>query len=172
MKNTLLISYKTLTQNSEVPENISPAVILPLIKDVQEMHVEPILGTALFEKIQNDIEAGTLAGNYKDLVTDYIAPVLIYGVLTDLVFTGNYRFSPAGIITHTPGGAQSSVLNAEFKDLQKISDFYKSKIVWRAGKLTDYISKNVSNFPEYSEFQSCKDAPQKETYQVGIYLGK
>ncbi|MEO6721438.1 MAG: hypothetical protein ABIN67_13805 [Ferruginibacter sp.] len=165
--NTLLISYKTLTQSSELNENIDPNIILPLIKEMQEMELKPVLGTNLFEKLKAEIEAGTLAGYYKELVSDYCKPVLINAILVELPFKLNYRFSNVGVVTRTSEAAS----RPEYRDLDKLSDMYKGKRVYYANELAKYLCNNYSEFPEYNSENRSSESPKSDTYHTGIYLG-
>ena len=164
--NTLLISYKTLTQSSELNENIDVKLILPLIKEVQEMELQTVLGALLFERLKADVFANTLAGFYKELLNEYCKPVLINALLAELPFKLNYRFTNTGVVTRT----SENTTPTEFKDLQKLSDQYKAKKVFYSGKMIAYILKNKAQFLEYNSEDNFKDSPKNETYEVGIYL--
>jgi hypothetical protein len=165
--NTLLISYKTITQSSSITENLDTKTILPLVKEVQEMEVEPVIGSALFEKLKADIAGDVLADPYKYLVNEIIKPVIINGIMSDLPFAGNYRFTNVGTIERT----SENTRNTDARELQKLSDYYKSRTKWYAGKLTDYLVKNSEQFPEYTSGNDCGEGPKDSTYDVGVYLG-
>lgn len=164
--NTLLISYKTLTQSSELNENIDSKVILPLIKEVQEIELQTVLGAALFERLKADIVTNTLTGFYKELLNEYCKPVLINAILAELPYKLNYRFTNTGVVTRTT----ENTTNPDYKELQKLSDQYKAKKVFYMGKMIDYIKKNQTQFLEYNSEDNFKDSPKNETYDVGIYL--
>jgi hypothetical protein len=166
-ENTLLISYKTLTLNSELNDNIDTKIILPLIKEVQEIEVQKITGVALFEKLKALVSTNELNGKYKQLMDEKIRPVLINGILTELPFKLNYRFTNNGIASRTAENATVP----DFKDLQKVSDMYKAKKVYYANKLADYLKENESDFPELKENTNSKDEPKSDTFFTGIYLG-
>lgn len=166
--NTLLISYKTLIEVSELNSNIDAKIILPLIKEVQEIRVQPLIGTRLFEKIKQDMTDDALTGDYKQLVDDYIRPVLVYNILTDLPFKLNNRFSNVAVVNRT-AEASNQISEA---DIQKFSDFNKTRARWYGDRLTDYLCANSAKFPEYLE-STTKDElpPEIGQYEVGIYLG-
>jgi hypothetical protein len=77
---------------------------------------------------------------YKDLVNEYLKPVFIYGILETLPFAGNYHFANSGVIERTAANAN----NVDPKELQKLSDYYKTRRAFYSGKVTEYIkSHNV-----------------------------
>ncbi len=64
-KNILLISETILKERTKLHSNVDPKLLFPDIKVAQDMYIEPLLGTALYNKILDDINAGTLTGAYK-----------------------------------------------------------------------------------------------------------
>lgn len=166
-ENILLISFKTVTENSTIGENYNPQVIRTQIKEVQEMYVADLLGVNLYEKVKADINAGVLAGIYKELVNELLKPVFIYGILESLPFAGNYHFANSGVIERTAANSN----NVDPKDLQKLSDYYKTRRVFYSGKVTDFICRHSEELTEVSSAQNPEDRPKKEHYDVGIYLG-
>jgi hypothetical protein len=166
--NVLLISYKTVTENSIIGENYNPQVIRTQIKEVQEMHVEKLIGVALLDKIKSDINANQLTGAFKVLVNEKLNPVFIYGILEALPFAGNYAFANAGIVERTTSSHTKSV---DPKELEKLSDYYKTRRVFYSGKVTEFIRENEETFSATSDGFKCNQRPKKEQYDVGIYLG-
>lgn len=165
---TLFLSLQTLIDNSVINETYNPKVLREAIKDVQESDVLPLLGANLYAKTIETIEsADPVSEPFKTLLNDKIQPVLIYGVLRDLSITGNYRFNNVGAVERKAENTKES----DHGELQKLSDFYKSKFARRAALLTDYLKANIESFPEYNSGNSCKDAPQSGQFETGIYLG-
>jgi hypothetical protein len=50
-RNIIMISEAVLKERSVIHDNIDPKLIFPDIKAAQDLYIEPILGTALFDKI-------------------------------------------------------------------------------------------------------------------------
>ncbi len=62
--------------------NIDPEKIIPFIKTAQDKYLLLILGTVLFDKMQDDIAAGTLTGRYLTLQNEYIIDTIVhYGMV-------------------------------------------------------------------------------------------
>lgn len=166
--NTLLIAYKVLIASSELNENIDPKIIQPLIKEVQEMRIQPLTGSRLFEKLKSAITEDNLAEDYKYLLTEFIHPVIIYNVLSDLPFRLNHRFTNIAVVNRT--GENSNAINEQ--DLQKFSDYHKSRARWYADRLNDYLKANSEKFPEFLQSDKPEELrPRPGQYETGIYLG-
>jgi hypothetical protein len=93
-KNILLISDTIIKERSIVNGNTDPKLIYPDIKVAQDMYVLPILGTALFNKIQDAVAANDWTGltNYKTLLDDYIIDTLVNYTQAELPM-GSYQFT-------------------------------------------------------------------------------
>jgi hypothetical protein len=166
MDNVLLISYATLTKVSELNENIDTKILTPLVAEVQKTIIRPVLGTTLYNALLIAVATDTLSADQLKLLTDYIRPALINGILTDLPFKLNYRFTNTGMTTRTSEHAKAP----EYKDIQKLSDYYKAKAVRDCGELTKFLCANVDKYPEYRETTTAGDRPVKEQYDTGVYL--
>lgn len=165
--NALLISYKTIVENSTIGENYNPQTIRTLIKEVQEMHVAGLLGVSLYEKLKADIVTDALAGIFKELVNEKLKPVFIYGVLESLPYAGNYHFANSGVLERTSENSNS----IDPKELQKLSDYYKTRRIFYSGKVSDFLDEYKADFDAVNDGQLPVNQPKKEHYNVGIYLG-
>ena len=74
----LMISENKLKQSTAINGNVDPKFLLPYVTVAQEKYIHTRLGSDLYNKIGADIQAGTLTGDYKALVDDYIAPSLVH----------------------------------------------------------------------------------------------
>lgn len=165
--NTLLISYTNLVAASELNDNIDPKKILPLIREVQEMRVQPVIGARLFEKLKAGIVADDLTQDYKDLLNGPIKDVMVHNVLADLPYKMNFNFSNVGVTKRTSENSQA----IEDKDLEKFINFHKSRARWYADRLTDFIKRDVTKYPEFL-LGDCHEINAKPAqYEIGIYLG-
>jgi hypothetical protein len=64
----LFITRTDLVRNSILDGNVDTDKFIQFIKIAQEIHVKNYLGSKLYNKISADIVAGTLSGDYLDLV--------------------------------------------------------------------------------------------------------
>ena len=68
MSDVLFIQREDLIRYTLIGGNVDTDKIIPHIKVAQDIHILPILGTKLYEKLQSDISGSTLAGHYSTLV--------------------------------------------------------------------------------------------------------
>lgn len=91
-KNVLLIDENILKERTAIHGNIDPKLLYPEIKAAQDMYIEPILGSALYNKIINEVDAGTITGTYKALLDDYIIDALCWYIVSALPDAISYQF--------------------------------------------------------------------------------
>ena len=66
------------------------------------------LGTDLYNKISADIIAGTLSGDYLNLVNDYVQPMLIWWAQVNYIPYAAYQIKNGGVFKHTSENAESA----------------------------------------------------------------
>jgi hypothetical protein len=72
MATALWIKREDLVRNTAIGGNVDTDKFIQFIKIAQEIHIQNYTGTKLYDKISNDIIAGTLANPYLALVNDYL----------------------------------------------------------------------------------------------------
>lgn len=102
----LLIRPSEITEFTPLGGNVDVDKYTPCIYDVQIMVIEPLLGADLYDKVKTDFEAGTLAGEYLTLYTDYLKPILRHEVFAEYVEIGSYTVANGGIYKHAPENAE------------------------------------------------------------------
>ena len=78
MATALFISRTDLVKNSIIDGNTDTDRFIQFIKVAQQVEVQNLLGTDLYNKISADIIADTLSGDYLNLVNNYVQPCLIW----------------------------------------------------------------------------------------------
>ena len=81
MATALFITKEDVVKNTSLSGSLDSDKFLQYVQIAQEIHVQNILGTDLYNKISTLIidGSGTMPdGNYKDLVKEYIKPILIH----------------------------------------------------------------------------------------------
>ena len=76
MAYVLFISENKLKESTAINMNVDVDLLLPYVRQAQKIYVEPKLGTDLYDKLKTEITNGTLTGNYKTLVDEYIGDML------------------------------------------------------------------------------------------------
>ena len=113
---------------------------------VQDLYLQELLGTDLYVKIQSEVVATTLAGNYKTLVDNYIQDYLHWMIVAHVSPMLKFRYMNKGIVEN--GGGDSSVTSTD--DLQYITTQWLNYGEKYGTHLTKYLQANTALFPEYS----------------------
>lgn len=146
MATTLFITPKDLKSNTILNGNVDTDLFINFIKIAQQMHVQNYLGTKLYDAITTKINTSTLTGDYLDLVTDYVQPMLIHFSLIDYLPFANYQIRNGGVFRHR--SENSETVSKEELDIlvqkhRTFADFYAKRFV-------DYMAIYASSlFPEY-----------------------
>jgi len=131
---------KTPLDNNLLSANLKPAIILS-----QKINITNLVGDRLINKIYSDIQAGTLTGNYKTLVDDYLVDMVVYWsvyyALTDLLSTIGNR----GIQVESSENSAS----ADISRYRELRSNFRNIAETFSERATDWLWQNSSLFPEF-----------------------
>lgn len=145
MATALFIKRSDLVRNSILDGNIDTDKFIQFIKIAQEIHIRNYTGTDLYNKISADIIAGTLSGDYLELVNTYIQPMLIHFAMTDYLPFAAYQVKNGGVYKHISENAESvdkSEIDYLVSKQRDFAEYYTRRFI-------DYMNFNESKFPEY-----------------------
>jgi len=72
MEQVYFLSADRLKEDTVINENTDNKLINPTIIMVQDIYIQAILGTSLYEEIKTQIKADTVSANNQKLLNDYI----------------------------------------------------------------------------------------------------
>lgn len=164
----LFISEKDLKESSVLHENMDMKLVEPVIRDCQKLYIKRILGTALYQKLQDEINAATLAGNYKTLMDDYVQPALTRWVMYEIPTYLSYKFMNKNILKQAGQNAEK----ADPEEMKRLMDFLKVRAEEESENVTKYLLANTTLFPEYLNAGSSVDTihPNKNNFTGGIFM--
>ena len=146
MATALFISRTDLVKNSIIDGNVDTDKFIQFIKIAQEIEVQNYLGTDLYNKISADIIAGTLSGDYLNLVNDYVQPMLIWWAQVNYIPYAAYQIKNGGVFKHTSENAESasrSEVDYLVQKARNTAEYYTRRFV-------EYMNFNSNLFPEYN----------------------
>ena len=167
MADALFITRKDLVKFSSVNGNVDTDKFLQYIKIAQDIHIQNYLGTDLYNKIQADIVASSLAGDYLSLVTDYIKHMLIHWAMVEYLPFAAYTIAIKGVYKHS--SEKSDNVSKEEVDFlmekeRDIAQYYTDRFI-------SYMSFNASSkFPEYYTNNNEDVYPDKDASFEGWVL--
>lgn len=169
--NILLMSDEMIKERSTVHGNTDPQLLYPDIKVAQDMYILPILGTALYDKLQERVNAGVWTGfeEYKILLDNYIIDALMYYTMAELPFN-SYQFWNKGMLRKIGQDTETPSMS----DLMDISNRYRYKAEFYGNRLRAYLIQNANaKFREYLNAGNGADTinPDNTGFSMPIYLG-
>ena len=160
----LFISEETIKKSTTINGNVDVELLLPYIKVAQDIHIHQLLGTDLYNKLQDDIS--TISGAYKTLLDEYIQPTLIHYSLYECLPFLSYKIMNKDIVRKISETSQA----ASLEDIKYIRNIVLNTSEYYAQRLVDYIKNNTSSFPEYSTNSGADLSPTKQAYFSGMNL--
>jgi predicted glycosyl hydrolase (DUF1957 family) len=165
----LFVNEDKLKSSTAINYNVDTAFLLPFLKIAQDKHLQIILGTKLYDKLQNDIagvDGATLTGVYKTLVDDYIQDAIIHYALVEALPFISFQIKNGSITQkNSENGTAATRQDVDYL-VQKERDsaeFYGQRIV-------EYLCNDSSSFPEYSQNTGADLNPISNAYYTGIKL--
>ena len=147
-KQILLLSESTIKARTPLEDNVSGKIILPAIRFAQEQGLREIIGSNLLDKLKDLVEAGTIEGDYRDLLQrcqDY----LCYKALTEICTLTAVKISGAGL----QQVSDERMNPISISDSYSVQSWYQNKADYCARLLQNYLVKNYTKFPELSTGQ-------------------
>lgn len=162
----LFITINELKRKSIFDGNLDADKIIQFIEVAQDTEIQTYLGTKLYDKLQADIIADTLSGNYQTLVDDYIKPMLIWYTQAAYIPFAAYQISNGGIYKHNSENATSvdqSEINSLTSHATETAEFYTQRFM-------DYMNYNSNLYPEYISNQDDGMYPERDVNFTGWVL--
>ena len=162
------MTSQEIKKNTSMGGNVDPDKFMHLLNDVEVLVLEPILGTALFDKITTDFNDNNLIDEYAEMFNNYIKPILWHSVFAQYLRDGIVLAQNTGIYENSPenaSGANLDNIKYNVKGAQGKADAY-------IGRLERYLCDK--NIPEYENAQANDfDINPTEVNTIGgWYLGK
>jgi len=145
MTTTFIISEEKLRFFTDLNDSVDTSLLKNAVREAQDIMLQRIIGTKLYNKILSDIDANTLTGAYKTLVDDYIQDFLLYASYYEALEAIYIRPRNNGLLKPT-GGENSievdrSLFNVKRQNTENKMEFY-------ADKLAAYLAEEQGLFPE------------------------
>ena len=150
MTTTFIISEAKIRQFTDLNDSVDSALIKNGIREAQDISLQRIIGTKLYNSILAQIDAGPTwtNSNYQGLVDNYIQDFLLYAAYYEILESVYMRSRNNGLLTPT-GGDNSVNVDRSLYDVKRQS--VKNKMEFYGDKLSSYIAEEQSLFPELNE---------------------
>ena len=146
MAYVLFISEEKLKDSTAINLNVDVNLLLPYVRQAQKLYVETKLGTDLTQKLKNEIIAGTLAGDYKTLVDEYIGDMLPNWAFYHAIPFLRFKIENGNIYSKT--SETGTALSTD--EAQHLREEVRNTAEYYTERLIEYVTNNISSFPEYN----------------------
>jgi hypothetical protein len=158
MAKALFVKTIEIAEYTALNGNLDVDKIKQFMWIAQELDIQNYLGTDLYNKINDDIVAGTLAGNYLTLTNEYIKPMLIHFTMVQYLPWAAYTIANQGVFKHSSENSESVSKN----EVDYLIDKELSIANHYAKRFTDYICFESALYPEYNTNSNGDMFPDKE----------
>lgn len=163
------IQLSVLKEQTLIDLNVDDKLLVPTLRMVQDVYLQAILGTPLYEDIQNKIDADITMAAYPNellLMRKYIKPTLMYYVCMHAPMALKYRMMNKGVMVKSSDNSQA----AEAIELKVVKDEFKYIAETYAELLTKYLNENKTLFPLYGQQTNTGMESTDTNYTTGIDL--
>jgi len=162
----LILSEEVFKTMAPVSGDLDWNYIWPHIQATQDKWIQPALGQSLYEKIMTDIAGGSLSGDYKTLVDDYIVRVTVwFTCYGGLPFWG-VKVVNSGIMQRIVDDGQA----VSFTDIDKLAELCRGQGEFYKERLINYLRANSSKFTEFTKTVSGEMGADGTNYSGGLNL--
>tara|TARA_R100001463_G_scaffold103426_1_gene157720 strand:+ start:149 stop:655 length:507 start_codon:yes stop_codon:yes gene_type:complete len=148
MPTTLFINRTDLIRNSILDGNVDTDKFIQFIKIAQEIDVQQIIGTKMYDGLTAAIPNIDLPANarWKTVLDDYIAPMLIWYAQSNYMPFAAYQIKNGGVFKHTSENSQSVDKN----EIDFLVEKARTNAEWYSRRFIDFMSFNQTTYPEYT----------------------
>ena len=160
----LFISADYLRENSIIGGNVDSNLLEPYITMAQNIHIEAILGTKLYDNLVATISSLSVAD--KLLVDNFAQPALIQWAMYEGLPFINYKFTNKSVSTSSSDNSDPVGL----EEIHYLRQSVKDAAEYLSERTTKFLKANVTDYPLYCTNGDSLDEihPNKDNFNSGI----
>lgn len=167
----LMISTQFLKNNTVINENVDDELLEPFIVTAQNIRIERVLGSDLFNNIVSNIENNAVSGINKTILDNYLQPALTQWTLYEALPYILFKLTNKSI---SKKDSENSV-SADLSEMQYLRKNVRDVAEYLDQRFIEFLEEewNNGNLPLYRGGNSNLDdiRPTTSTYFNGMYLG-
>lgn len=171
MSQVLFCTKEDIVRRSPIIDgNLDSDRLIPALHLSQTQYLREIIGTDLYNYYDAAIRQlpnTPIPTNHKNLLEDFIKPILIHLCISEYLRSGNFTVSNKGIFKHTSENS-SEATSDEVKELVQIE---RDRAQSYTERFLDHMSEFASaNFPQWYSNSGQDVSPNYESYQTDFVL--
>jgi len=144
----LFITRNDIIKNTPLQGAVDADRLLPFVRTAQEKYILNLLGTVLYNKLQDDVESQTaFTGYYQTLMEDYVKPTLIWYACVEFIPFSATQFKSDGAVKHKSEQSEAVSKN----EIDYLATKAQDNAEYYSTRMQDYLIANSSNIPEFLE---------------------
>jgi len=165
----LLISPEEFKERTPLNSNVDEKLLQQSILACQDIFVQNIIGTGLYNELKTQIQAATLTALNTTLLNTYLQPAMRYWIMAEIVRPLAFRYMNVGI--QNKRTEDSNPISA--KEMTETENHYMNRAEWYATRAVDYLCENGASYPLYLNPGSGQDIinPKGDQYTTTLFLG-
>ena len=148
MTTIFLISEDYIKTNSGLNDNVWGSYLAPAIREAQDIKLQQILGTNLYQSLLNKVSDGTIKNSdlkpYKTLLDDYVQIYLTYQTISDLVPIIGVKLTNLGVMVSN----DEHLTNLSQSERELVQTYYAQRAEFYGKRLQEYLKDNCNAFGE------------------------
>ena len=170
MTKIFLISEDYIKTNSGLNDNVWGSYLTPAIREAQDIKLQPILGTSLYNSLMEKVENGAIRNDnfkpYKTLLDEYVQIYLMYQTISDLVPIIGVKLTNLGVVVSN----DEHLTNLSQSERDLVQTYYEQRADFYGKRLQEFLKNNSKDFPELGE---CSDIHPtlNSVASSGLWLG-
>ena len=172
MAKVLLISEDTIKTYSGLNDNIWGKSLLPAIREAQEIGLQSIIGSCLYQRLCTMVEDGSISSQeniqYKQLLYNEISYYLIYKTISDVIPVIGVKLANIGVVISN----DEHIQNLTEDERNRVDNYYQLRADFYCKRMQEWLLSNKELFPELDEC-SCNQmkANLESAASTGLWLG-
>ena len=159
----LFVTREDIVKFTAMNGNVDTDKFIQFVKIAQDIHIQNYLGSKLFNKINNDIVAGTLASPYTTLLSNYIKPMVIHFAMVEYLPFAAYTIANKGVFKHN----SENSTNVEKNEVDFLIEKERDIAQHYTNRFIEYMSYNQVLYPEYNTNSNGDMFPDSEANFIG-----
>jgi len=145
-KQVLLVSEQRLKQWTQLDDNVRLNEITPHILQAQDIYIQNLVGTKLYDRLKAGVIAGDLTADEDLLLNDYVGKTLMQYALYMILPSIKYKVANQGILNGTSEETSPTTL----EELRYVRGTVLDTAEFYATRLVEFFRDNPGMFPEYT----------------------
>lgn len=166
---TFLIDIQELKDLTPIEQNVDEILFNQTVLYVQDIYIQNICGTALYNELLTQVAANTLTALNTTLVNTYLQPAMRFYIMAEIVRPLAIRFTNVGIMQNNTTHSNS----VDSKTLVETEAHYRNRAEVLATRASSYLCANESSYPLFTNPGSAGNTihPKDNQYTSPISFG-